>query len=851
MHLLKKIFGDDDKKKIARYMEIVKKVNSFEEHISSLSDKELSEKTPYFKEKLKKGESLEILLPEAFAVVREVSKRMLNERHFDVQIMGGVVMHEGKIAEMKTGEGKTLVSTLPAYLNALEGKGVHVVTVNDYLSRRDAVWMGQIFSFLGMSVSVINNNATYLYDPTHQESDQERDEVGSFRVVYEFLRPCSRQEAYRTDITYGTNNEFGFDYLRDNIEYRAESIRQTEHHYAIVDEIDSILIDEARTPLIISAPAAESEDFYETFARIARKMNEGDDYGVDEKTRSVTLTDVGIEKAEKTLGVDNIYTDAGIKYVHHLETAVRAKALFKRDKEYVVREGEVVIVDQFTGRLQPGRRWSEGLHQAVEAKEGLKIQRETRTAASITFQNFFRLYKKLSGMTGTAATSSEEFYKVYGLDVVPVPTNRPSARIDRNDLIFQTEKGKFKALAQKIKDLNDKGQPVLVGTVSVEKNELLSAYLDKEGVKHEALNAKNHEREGEIIAQAGKLGAVTIATNMAGRGVDIKLGGSPQTDEAHEQIKSLGGLFVLGTERHEARRIDDQLRGRAGRQGDPGETQFFVSLEDSLMRVFAADSIKSMMGRFGIAEDQPIDNKIITRSLENAQSKIEGHNFDSRKHTLEYDDVLSYQRRSVYGRRRKLLLGKNQDVQEVLETMVEGDEKIKKIAEEKRQEIGDDEFYQIIKRIVLQVSDMLWMEHLEVMDYTRSSVNLRAYGQRDPLVEYKKEGLRLFREMESSVREQVLRLIPQIGGGAFQREENRLREAQKNITLGGGSQAAKDSAGGSQTLSSSRNEQGRKIGRNEKVTIKDPKTGKEESLKYKNALSKLEDGWQLVSSSEK
>jgi preprotein translocase subunit SecA len=537
------------------------------------------------------------------------------------------------------------VATLPAYLNALTSNGVHIVTVNDYLSRRDAVWMGQIYSFLGLSVGVINHESSFLYDPNHTDKDNERDETGSFKVVHEFLRPVSRKEAYEADITYGTNNEFGFDYLRDNLEYEGKSLRQRPFNYAIVDEIDSILIDEARTPLIISSPTTDSENLYQVFASLVKDFVKDEDYTVDEKQRSISLTPKGIERAEKKLNVDNIYTDKGIKYVHHLETAVKAKALYNLNTEYVIKDGQIVIVDTFTGRLQPGRRWSEGLHQAIEAKENVPVQKESRTFASITFQNYFRLYKKLSGMTGTAVTSSEEFYKVYGLETVIVPTNKIQQRIDNNDLIFQTEIGKFKAIARKVKELNKIGQPVLIGTVSIEKNEVLSEFL----------KAENHEREGEIIAQAGKKGAVTIATNMAGRGVDIRLGGNPGSRDLYEEVKSIGGLFVLGTERHEARRIDNQLRGRSGRQGDPGATQFFVSLEDSLMRVFASDTIKNLMGRLGVAEDEPIENRIITKSLESAQTKIEGFNFDSRKHVLEYDDVLNHQRKIVYERRRNIL----------------------------------------------------------------------------------------------------------------------------------------------------------------------------------------------------
>jgi len=762
MSFLDKLFKSHSQKTIESYQPIVATINDLEPIIQALSDDEIKAKTAYFKELLSEGKTLDDILPEVYAVVREASKRTLGQRHFDVQLLGGVALHKGNISEMRTGEGKTLVATLPAYLNALEGKGVHVVTVNDYLSRRDAVWMGQIFAYLGLSVGVVNTDASYLYDANHVDLDAKRDQVASFKVIHEFLRPSTRYDSYNADITYGTNNEFGFDYLRDNIERDPKNLRQREFHYAVVDEIDSILIDEARTPLIISMPTQESENLYATFAGIAQKMNLDEDFTVDLKFKQVALTDTGITKAEKLLGIENIYTDKGIKYVHHLETAVRAKALYTKDKEYVVRDNEAVIVDEFTGRLQPGRRWSEGLHQAIEAKEGVKVQRESRTAASITFQNYFRLYKKLSGMTGTASTSKEEFFKVYGLDVIEVPTHRTIARLDHNDQIFQTEKGKLMAIAKKIKELNQKGQPVLVGTVSIEKNELLSAYLKKEGVRHQMLNAKPQfaEREGEIVAEAGKKGSVTIATNMAGRGVDIKLGGPNATTEEMEEVKTLGGLFVLGTERHEARRIDNQLRGRAGRQGDPGETQFFVSLEDDLMKVFATDTIRGMMGRFGIPEDEAIENGLITRGLENAQTKIEGFHFDSRKHVLQYDDVLSIQRRTVYERRRKTLLGTDEEVVALFDELLEkSSEEEKKEIEERKAKIKPEEYLKIVRHVILQAVDLYWIDHLELMDYTRSSVNLRAYGQRDPLVEYKKEALRLYREMWTAVDGETIRML--------------------------------------------------------------------------------------------
>lgn len=777
---LKNIFGDPNKKALKKYEPIVGLVNSFESSISSLTDEQLKSKSLEFKQRLNntdgKSETLDDILPEAFAVVREASKRVLGQRHFDVQLIGGAILHSGSIAEMRTGEGKTLVATLPAYLNGLTGKGVHVVTVNDYLSRRDAAWMGQIYNFLGLSVGVINHESSFIYDPTHTEKDKERDELGSFKVVHEFLRPVNRREAYNADITYGTNNEFGFDYLRDNLEYEVNALRQRPFNYAIVDEIDSILIDEARTPLIISAPTTDSENLYKTFSSMVRDFVKDEDYTVDEKQRTISLTNKGIEKAEKRLGVENIYTDKGIKYVHHLETAVKAKALFNLNTEYVVKDDQIVIVDTFTGRLQPGRRWSEGLHQAIEAKEGVTVQKESRTFASITFQNYFRLYKKLSGMTGTAATSSEEFYKVYGLDTVVIPTNKPTQRKDLNDYIFQTEIGKFKAIARKVKELNKTGQPVLIGTVSIEKNEVLSEFLKAEGVQHEILNAKNHEREGEIIAQAGKKGAVTIATNMAGRGVDIRLGGNPGSKELYEEVKSIGGLFVLGTERHEARRIDNQLRGRSGRQGDLGATQFFVSLEDSLMRIFASDTIKNLMGRLGVAEDEPIENRIITKSLENAQTKIEGFNFDSRKHILEYDDILNHQRKTVYERRLSILLGNTEIVEQKLMEVVGENNDINKVIESKISLMGKDKFFVTVRQMMLQSIDMFWVEHLEIMDYTRSSVNLRAYGQRDPLVEYKKEGLRLFKEMQIAINSQIINLIPHVGGNMAIPEAVELKE---------------------------------------------------------------------------
>lgn len=761
MSILDRIFKGGEHTLISKAKKALVEINKLEDEISLLKDEDFKEETKKLKERLQNKETLEDILPRAFALVREASKRTLGQRHYDVQIIGGFVLHNRGIAEMRTGEGKTLVATLPTYLNALTGDGVHVVTVNDYLSRRDATWMGQIYSFLGLSVGIINSqNTSYIYDPNKkEESDKERDETGSFRVSYDFLRPCTKKEAYLCDITYGTNNEFGFDYLRDNIASSKDDLVQREHNFAVVDEIDSILIDEARTPLIMSMPSVESGDLYKTFAKIARSLVPETDYTVDEKHRAINMKEPGIEKAEKTLGVSDIYSEKGIKFVHHLETAVRAEALFKKDKEYVVKDGEIIIVDQFTGRLQPGRRYSEGLHQAIEAKEGVSIRRESKTAASITYQNYFRFYKKLAGMTGTATPSKEEFFEVYGLDVVTIPTNKVPQRIDENDLIFQTEKGKWSALARYVKEMHSKGQPILIGTISIEKNELLSVYLKSEGVPHTILNAKNHEKEGEIIANAGRRGSVTIATNMAGRGIDIKLGGSMATKEEYEEVKSLGGLCVIGTERHEARRIDDQLRGRSGRQGDPGLTRFFVSLDDDLMRIFGGERIKNMMGSFGIKEDEPIENGFITRALKNAQKKIEGFNYDARKHVLEYDNVLNHQREAIYKRRRDLLLSDRNGILSFVEDIKKEGERAEKAIKEKIELVGEEPFLDVVKRIGLYVSDILWTEHLETMDYLRSSVNLRAYGQREPIVEYKKEGLRLFREMEAQFYSQVIDLI--------------------------------------------------------------------------------------------
>ena len=774
MALLEQIFGSKSTRAVKSLAPIVAEINRVEAELASLSPGELLERMALLKQKLSEGSSLDELVVPAFALVREASKRTLGQRHFDVQLMGGIVMHQGGIAEMKTGEGKTLVATLPACLNALTGKGAHIVTVNDYLARRDAVWMGQIYHALGLSVGVVTQAGSYRYTAPPSADDAERDTSGAYHIEHEFLVACTKREAYACDVTYGTNNEYGFDYLRDNIAFRPEDLAQREYAYAIVDEIDSILIDEARTPLIISAPSQESEALYHTFARIATTLTLGEDYTVDEKAKAILVTDQGISRAEKLLGVGNIYTEHGVKYVHHLETAIRAKALYERDREYVVGNDGVVIVDEFTGRLQPGRRWSEGLHQAIEAKEGVAVQRESRTVASITFQNYFRMYTKLSGMTGTAATSAEEFRKVYGLEVLSIPSNAKIARVDLPDQIFKNERGKVTAVVRRVRELHEKGQPVLVGSISIEKNEIFSSYLNKEGIPHQVLNAKNHEREGEIIADAGRKGSVVIATNMAGRGVDIKLGGAQATKEEYEEVKALGGLFVLGTERHEARRIDNQLRGRAGRQGDPGATQFFISMEDELARVFGPgrERIKAIYDRFGVAEDEPMEARMITRIIENAQNKIEGLNFDARKHVLEYDDVMNHQRGIMYVRRRKLLIGNQEYMAEFADrlkdhasTTGEASE-IASVVETKEQELGREMFLQAVRQLALQTLDTLWMEHLEAMDYLRGSVNLRAYGQRDPLVEYKKEGLRLYKDLEFSLFDTILKHLERVAPAA-------------------------------------------------------------------------------------
>ena len=747
MSFLERFFGDANEKYIKSLDPVIQKINSFEDDFANLSLDEIKEKIKELKERLSKGKTLDDVLPESFALTREVSKRTLNQRHFDCQLIGGIVLHQGKIAEMRTGEGKTLTATLPLALNALSGKGCHLVTVNDYLSRRDTVWMGQIYNALGLSVACINHDQSFLYDPNYkkEEADKVRDELGNFLVIEDFLRPCTRKEAYAADITYGTNNEFGFDYLKDNMVYDLKSKSQRGFNFAIIDEVDSILIDEARTPLIISAPDEESSKWYGEFSRIIPKLKKDEDFEVDEKFRAVTLTEKGIDKVESILAMGNIYDERGSKYLHHLEQALKAEILFKKEKDYVIKNGEIIIIDQFTGRMMPGRRWSGGLHQAIEAKEGVRVMPESITLASITFQNYFRMYDKLAGMTGTAETSAEEFDKVYGLEVVVIPTNKKIIRKDLPDKIYKTEEAKFRAVVKEIKERHQKGQPVLVGTTSIDKNEYLGALLEREGIPHKVLNAKHHEQEGEIIAQAGKKGAVTIATNMAGRGVDISLGGVQASPEESEEVKKLGGLCVIGTERHEARRIDNQLRGRAGRQGDPGETQFFVSLEDDVIRIFGGDKIKALMERFNIDEDTPIENALISRSIESAQNKIEGFNFDSRKHVLEYDDVLNKQRNTIYSKRDEILGREN--LRDMIVPLLSKYGYSENDYNRKEKEVGEENMRQIEKIAGIRAIDSIWIEHLENMESLKDSVRLRAYGQRDPLVEYKKEGHRLFKEL--------------------------------------------------------------------------------------------------------
>ena len=795
--LIKKIFGDPSEKELKRCRPIVEKINSLEPEMQKLSSANLQAKTQEFKLRLQKGETLDDILPEAFAVVREASRRVTGMRHFDVQLIGGMVLHRGKIAEMRTGEGKTLVATLPVYLNALTGKGVHVVTVNDYLARRDSEDMGRIYRFLGLSVGLIVHDMEYP----------------------------DRKAAYQADITYGTNNEFGFDYLRDNMVVDKDQMVQRELNYCIVDEVDSILIDEARTPLIISGPGEKPTELYNVIAHVVSNMKEGEDYTVDEKQKQVAPTEAGIAKAEKMLGVKNLYdVEHGVDFSHHIMCAIRAKALMKRDRDYVVKDGEIIIVDEFTGRLMYGRRFSEGLHQAIEAKEGVKVQRESQTLATITFQNYFRMYHKLAGMTGTAKTEEQEFQKIYGLDVVVVPTNKPMIRIDYPDVIYKTRRAKYKAVVKEIVELHKTGRPVLVGTTSITQSEELSALLKKAGIPHNVLNAKYHEKEAAIVAQAGQMGQVTIATNMAGRGTDIVLG---------EGVPELGGLHIIGTERHESRRIDNQLRGRCARQGDPGSARFYLSLEDDLMRIFGSDNIKSMMDKLGMEEDDPIENKMVTRSIENAQKRVEERNFNIRKQVLQYDDVMNQQREVIYKERRKVLdqanlrdtvmsfthkivdralamycppeaYSEDWDLKSLVKYCEEffapyGTLKEEKLADLSREELGEylhklaedtykereDQISPEIMRelenlVMLKVVDQHWMEHLDAMDMLREGVGLRAYGQKDPLVEYKFEAYDMFEGMIDAIEDDVVKYMFRVNVITQPVVEDRLENASMN-----------------------------------------------------------------------
>ncbi len=783
--LFKKMFGTHNERVLDRIRPLVDRINALEPAVADLPDDRLTARTAEFRQRLEKGESTDDLLPEVFATVREASRRVLAMRHFDVQLLGGVVLHEGKIAEMRTGEGKTLVATLPIVLNALTGRGVHLITVNDYLAKRDAEWMGAIYRFLGLSVGVI----------VHGLDDQER------------------QAAYRCDVTYGTNNEFGFDYLRDNMKFRVEDMAQRELHYAIVDEVDSILIDEARTPLIISGPAEESTDKYARINSILGFLKKEEDYKIDEKARSVMMTeDAGIPKVERLLQVDNLYDPRNIEILHHVNQGLKAHVLFKRDVDYMVKDGQVVIVDEFTGRLMPGRRWSDGLHQAVEAKEGVKIENENQTLATITFQNYFRMFEKLAGMTGTADTEAVEFKQIYNLDVVIVPTNQPMIRDDLRDQIYRTEKEKFQAVQEEIRLLHEADRPVLVGTVSIEKSERLSGILNRHGIPHNVLNAKHHEREAQIIAEAGQPGKVTIATNMAGRGVDIKLG---------EGVVAKGGLHIIGTERHESRRVDNQLRGRAGRQGDPGSSRFYLSLEDDLLRIFGSDRISPLMEKLGMEEGEPIEHNLINKAVENAQKKVEAHNFDIRKHLLEYDDVMNRQRTVIYDMRKEVLSGESlrdtamEMAAEIAEELAErfAEEKVHpeewdltalrdavftqfgarlaipeedvqgltreklaaRIEEEarsayrkKEEEYGEDAMRYLERMFLLSTIDALWKDHLLSMDHLKEGIGLRGYAQKDPLKEYQREGFDMFADLVFRIKEESLKRLFHV---KVQREE--------------------------------------------------------------------------------
>ncbi|MDR5709845.1 MAG: preprotein translocase subunit SecA [Armatimonadota bacterium] len=806
LRTLAKLFGRGEEAAVRRFLPLVQRINELEPAFERLSDEALRAKTEEFRTRLRSGETLDDLLPEAFAAVREASKRTIGLRHFDVQLIGGIVLHESKVAEMKTGEGKTLVATLPVYLNALLGRGVHVVTVNDYLSRRDAGWMGPIYHALGLRVAAIAHDFSGLYDPAYQDPKPHADD----RLNH--FRPISRREAYLADVTYGTNNEFGFDYLRDNMALHPEDIVQRELYYAIVDEVDFILIDEARTPLIISGQVEKSTRKYYEFARLVRRLRPGEDYTVDEKLKTATLTEAGIRRVEQMLGVDNLTDPEHLDLMHHVHQALRAHACYKRDVDYVVKDGQVIIVDEFTGRLMFGRRYADGLHQAIEAKEGVRIERETQTLATITLQNYFRMYEKLAGMTGTAKTEEEELRKIYGLEVVVIPTHRPMIRVDHPDLVFKTEAAKWRAVVREIKECYQKGRPVLVGTRSIEKSEMLSRMLRQEGIPHQVLNAKYHEREAEIIAQAGRLGAVTIATNMAGRGVDILLGGNPPDPEEAEKVRQLGGLHVIGTERHEARRIDNQLRGRSGRQGDPGSSRFYVSAEDELLRLFGGERIAAIMDRFRIDEDTPIESPLLTRQIEAAQKRVEQYHFDIRKHLLEYDDVMNVQRQTLYRERRKVLFGENlrENVLDMMERVVaetveaycpaslpreEWDlrgmlqeleqlapvpevlaislqdlagrsrEEIQQILtaavlrayEAKEEAVGPEVMREVERVVLLSHIDRKWIDHLYAMDELREGIGLRAYGQVSPLVEYQREAYEMFQQMLRAIQFDTVR----------------------------------------------------------------------------------------------
>ena len=782
--ILSKVLRMGEGKRLKALEEKVAQVNEYEESIAVLSDSDLKKKTEEFRARFKDGESLEHLRPEAFAVVREAATRTVKMRHFDVQIMGGIVLSEGKIAEMKTGEGKTLAATLPVYLESLSGRATHLITVNDYLAKRDSEWMGEVYEFLGLSVGLIQT-----------------------------MMPSSeRRIAYGSDVVFGTNSEFGFDYLRDNMATNSKEILQKGHDFAIVDEIDSILIDEARTPLIISGEPEKAADIYKKFAKIVPRLKDTDDFEVDEKSKTVAITEPGITKVEKALGIDNLYDHVNSQLVNHLNQALRAQALFKNDVDYVVRNGEVLIVDEFTGRLMEGRRYSEGLHQAIEAKERVSIREENQTLATITLQNYFRMYERLAGMTGTAVTEAEEFAQIYKLETVVIPTNRDMARDDRPDMIYKNEEGKFKAVVEDIVKKSRAGQPILVGTISIERSEKLSKMLKKKGVAHEVLNAKNHEREADIIAQAGKAGAVTVATNMAGRGVDIVLGGNPKDESDAKRVLKAGGLYVLGTERHESRRIDNQLRGRSGRQGDPGLSRFYLSLEDDLMRLFGSDRVKSMMERLGLPDDHPIEHSLISRSIETAQRQVESQNFEIRKRVLEYDDVMNQQRQIIYEQRKQVFSGDNfKDISfEIIDSVVENTistftnandfsedwdwegivsylnqlfpfelkkedfdfektnvdllkeeivEKSITLFSEREAAFGEEAFQEVQRLVMLQVVDVKWREHLYEMDYLKEGIGLRAIGQRNPLIEYKSEGFNMFQEMTMSIHEDYLRYI--------------------------------------------------------------------------------------------